>query len=114
MGRLCGGAHEISGIKAPTFSPWWVVGGFLGWVGGWCCGWVGVVGVGHRVRSVVVVGWVMGWVGVWVGDGAVGPHDTPIKFMALFTSYVWRLNPDVGANHFNGEILISIARFKTP
>ena len=44
MGRLCGGAHEISGIKAPLF----------------LCGWVGV-------------GWIMGWVGVeWGGGGGVG------------------------------------------
>ena len=49
MGRLCGGAHEISGIKAPIFLHGWVVGG-----GG--VGWV-VVG-----RGGVVVGWVMvGW-----------------------------------------------------
>ena len=34
MGRLCGGDHEISGIKAPLFLCGWVVGGFLGWVGG--------------------------------------------------------------------------------
>ena len=52
MGMLCGGAHEISGIKAPLFLcggwlegswGWWVV---VGWVGGW-----------------VVVGLVMVWVG---------------------------------------------------
>ena len=30
MGRLCGGAHEISGIEAPLFLCGWVVGGFLG------------------------------------------------------------------------------------
>ena len=54
MGRLCGGAHEISGIKAPLFPH-----------GGWLEGsWGGCV----------VVGWVMGW----VGGGIVGPHDTPI------------------------------------
>ena len=34
-GRLCGVAHEISGIKAPPFLHGCVVGGFLGWVGGW-------------------------------------------------------------------------------
>ena len=36
MGRLCGGAHEISGIKAPIFLRGWVVGGGTsgGWVGG--------------------------------------------------------------------------------
>ena len=51
MGRLCRGAHEISGIKALIF----------------LCGWVGVVGL-------VVVRWVgMGRVGGggsgWVGVG---------------------------------------------
>ena len=34
MGRLCGGAHEISGIKAQIF----------------LCGWVGVVGRGGGGR----------------------------------------------------------------
>ena len=32
MGRLCGGAHEIKGIKAPIFLRGWVGGG--GVVGG--------------------------------------------------------------------------------
>ena len=34
MGRLCGGAHEISGIKAPIFLHGWVRGGggVVGWV----------------------------------------------------------------------------------
>ena len=36
MGRLCGGAHETSGIKAPLFSPWWGGVGVVGW--GWCSG----------------------------------------------------------------------------
>ena len=50
MGRLCGGAHEISGIKAQIFLHGWVGGGGLVVVG-----WVGVVGVG-------MVGWVVvGW-----------------------------------------------------
>ena len=37
MGKLCGGAHEISGIKAPIFLHgwgWWggrVDGGGVGW-----------------------------------------------------------------------------------
>ena len=31
MGRLCGGAHEISGIKAPLFLHGWVGGGGVGW-----------------------------------------------------------------------------------
>ena len=45
MGRLCGGAHEISGIKAQIFLRGWVV-----------------VGVG-------VVGWMMvEW--AWWGGGA--------------------------------------------
>ena len=59
----------------PTFSPWWVVGGLMGWVGGvlirggWGCGWL-------------VVWWGMGgwwcgggtWVVVWGmgGGGVVG------------------------------------------
>ena len=52
MGRLCGGAHEISGIKAPLFLRRWV--GVVGWGGEW-----------------VVVGWV--WVGVgWVNGGVCG------------------------------------------
>ena len=41
MGRLCGGAHEISGIKAPIF--------LCGWVGGG-----GVRGVGLGGGGVVV------------------------------------------------------------
>ena len=51
MGRLCGAAHEISGIKAPLF----LCGGWLeGSWGGW-----------------VMVGWVVGC------GSVVGPHDTP-------------------------------------
>ena len=64
MGRLCGGAHEISGIKAPIFLRGWVVGGFLRWVGG-LDGGMGGGGVGHGVGGWVLVGWVMGWVGGW-------------------------------------------------
>ena len=67
MGRLCGGAHEISGIKAPIFLHGWVGGGGMGV----CCrvggGGEGVVGwwwVGVGVVGWVVVGW--GWVGVCV------------------------------------------------
>ena len=52
MGRLCGGAHEISGIPAPLWLHGQVVEGFLKWVGGW-----------------VVVGWMSGGVGGWVGVG---------------------------------------------
>ena len=55
MGRLCGGAHEISGIKAPIFLCGWVGGGGMGWWGGG--GRVGCGGVG-------MVGWV---VMVWDG-----------------------------------------------
>ena len=45
MGRLCGGAHEISGIKAPIFLHGWV--GVVEWV---VVGWVGVGrGGGGRV-----------------------------------------------------------------
>ena len=39
MGRLCGEAHEISGIKAPLFLHG-------GWLEGSWGGWVGVGGVG--------------------------------------------------------------------
>ena len=56
MGRPRGGAHEISGIKAPLF----LHGGCLeGYWGGWVCG----GGVGHGVGGVR-------------GGGVVGPHDT--------------------------------------
>ena len=54
MGRLCGGAHEISGINALLFLYGWVVGGFLWWVGG------GGVGRGGQVS------------GGGVGGGGVG------------------------------------------
>ena len=80
MGRLCGGAHEVSGIKAPLFPCGWVLEG--GGVGGKRWGWVGlwdggVVGSGW-VGDVVGIGWgggVLGWVGVWqrwVGVGVGG------------------------------------------
>ena len=62
MGRVCGGAHEISGIPAPLWHCGWVVGGFLGW-GGCLVWWVGVW---------VVVGWVDGGgMGGWVCGGGV-------------------------------------------
>ena len=36
MGRLCGGAHEVSSIKAPLFlCGGWLEGSWGGWVGGW-------------------------------------------------------------------------------
>ena len=50
MGRLCGGAHEISGIKAPIFLHGWVGSGEVG--GGGVVGDGGVDGGG-----VGVVGW---------------------------------------------------------
>ena len=57
MGRLCGGAHEISGIKAQLFLHGLVVvGGGVGVVGWVVAGWV-----------VGVVGWVDGGDGDWVG-----------------------------------------------
>ena len=71
MGRLCAGAHEISGIKAPLFLHGWVVLGSRGGVFGRVLGY-GMVGGG--------VGWSMAvysdrwWVGVvlsgltWGGD----------------------------------------------
>ena len=60
MGRLCGGAHEISGIKAPIILRGWVGGGgvvVVVWVVGW-------MGVG-------MVGWVLVWWGGewWKGGG---------------------------------------------
>ena len=67
MGRLCGGTHEISGIKAPIFL-----------CGGWLEGsWGGCVVVGGLWG-----GWVGGWlvVGLVGYGGVVGPHDTPMLF----------------------------------
>ena len=54
MGRLCGGAHEISGIKAPIFLHGWVGSGGVGVVGGWV---------------VMGLGWWGGW--FWGGGGGV-------------------------------------------
>ena len=51
MGRLCGGAHEISGIKAPLFLHG-------GWLKGSWGGWVVGGGVDHGVCGCVVVLWV--------------------------------------------------------
>ena len=64
MSRLCGGAHEMSGIPAPLWLCGWVVGGFMGWVGECVLMWGGG-GVGG------VVGWCVceGWVGWWWGCG---------------------------------------------
>ena len=64
MGRLCGGAHDILGIKAPIFLHGWVV----YWGGG-----VGGGGVG-----VVRWGWWGGWVlEQWVG---IAPMMPPLLF----------------------------------
>ena len=41
MGRLCGGAHEISGIPASLCLHGWVVKGFMRWVGGCMVVWLG-------------------------------------------------------------------------
>ena len=73
MGRLCGGAHEISGIPAPFWLNGWVVGGFLGWVVvGWVSGgvsrWVG----GWWWDGWLVVCWWGGCLVRWVGIGGVG------------------------------------------
>ena len=80
MGRLCGGAHEISGIKALLFLHGWVVGGFLRWVvvsgvGNWLGGWGGGVlsGVGLVVR-VGVVGWLARCGGGGVGGLVAKPN----------------------------------------
>ena len=58
MGRLCRGAHEISGIHA-QFCSWGgvVVMGFMGWVlvVGWVLFWLMVGWVGHV--GFVVVWW---------------------------------------------------------
>ena len=75
MGRLCGGAHEISGTKAPLFlHGGWLEGSLGGWVVVrlWLVRWVGVcvvvvVWVGLVVR--VGGGWVGGWDGGVVGSG---------------------------------------------
>ena len=50
MGRLCGGAHEISGIPAPLCLCGWLEGSWGGWVGGG--------GVGGGMGGVLVRG---GW-----------------------------------------------------
>ena len=72
MGRLCGGAHEISGIHAPLFSmDRWLEGSWGGWVG---CGGVGSGEV--LVRGGVVDGWCVGegWDG-WCSRLGVGGLD---------------------------------------
>ena len=68
MGRLCGGAHEISSIKAPLFLCGWVGrgGGVGGGVSGGGGGGDGVLGV--LVRDVVGGG---GRVGSGMGDGVL-------------------------------------------
>ena len=72
LSTKCGGAHEISGIKASIFLCGLVEGGGMGGGGvGWggVVGWVGGGGSGVGVGRGRVVGWVMvgwGWVGVCV------------------------------------------------
>ena len=62
MGRLCGGAHEISSIKAPLFLHGWV--GVVGWSGGG-----DGVGGGGGVDG-FMVGWMVYWWGMlWVVEG---------------------------------------------
>ena len=63
MGRLCGGAHEISGIKAPIFLRGWV--GFGGVGGYW---WHGVSGDG---------------MGGWMGGGG-GTHSVDMRPCGCF------------------------------
>ena len=71
MGRLCGGAHEISGIPVQLWLNGWVVREFIGWVvvgvdGGVVgSGWVVDVGVGGAVVYWGGVGG-SGW---WWGNG---------------------------------------------
>ena len=68
MGRLCGGAHEISGITAPIFLCGWVGSGGMGVCGRVGGGREGVVGGGGRVGGgrVGVGRGVCGRVGVMV------------------------------------------------
>ena len=73
MGRLCGGAHEISGISAPLWLHRWLVGRFMGWMGGWVLLWVVVEWVVWCGCVFVRGGWVLWWwVGGVVGSGWVG------------------------------------------
>ena len=63
MGRLYGGAHKISGFKAPLFLCGWVLVLWAsGCMAGGGVGGGGVVGVGGEGW-----GWWGGWVGIWVG-----------------------------------------------
>ena len=70
MGRLYGGAHEISSIPAPLCIHGWVVGGFMGWGGGQLgSGSVGgVLMRGGGVGGIFVSGW-WGGVGWCVCEG---------------------------------------------
>ena len=70
MGRLCGGAHEISGIKAPLFLHGWVVGGGVGRDGWVSSGEVG--GVGGVFGMGVGWGGRVGWCGMGGGVGGYG------------------------------------------
>ena len=70
MGRLCGGAHEISSIKALLFLHGWVGVAWWGMVGGGVCGGIGGGGKVHGVlvRDVVGGG---GRMGGGMGDGVL-------------------------------------------
>ena len=67
MGRLCGGAPEISGIKAQIFSVggwgWWGGGGGGRVEGGGGKGWWGVV-MAHEISGIKAPIFLHGWVGV--------------------------------------------------
>ena len=78
MGRLCGGAHEISGIKAPIFlHGGWLEGSWGGWGGSWG-GWVGLEVVG---------GWVGGVVVLWVP--ITSPHHGGHQMPPCYFLTIW-------------------------
>ena len=96
MGRLCGGAHKISSIKAPLFS---MVGGrrVLGMGGGVVVGWV--VGGGGGVCGVDGESWGGGlggkrwvWVGGWVGWWCCGEWVGGCQGLSESVSYSSLLN----------------------
>ena len=111
MGRLCGSAHEISGIKAQLFLHGWVVWGFLGWVV--VVGWVPMTPpIMGGVRCPHVIFWQFGkksltkllkitW-GHHVG-GIRHPCDTPMLF---FGNLVKKLDNLITVNQL--QTLMSI------
>ena len=112
MARLCGGAHEISGIKAPLFlCGGWLEGSWGGWVGGWWWwdgswgGWVvgqvmvGWVGVGHGLGG---CWWGGSWVGGWCwGASPQHPHHGGCHMppMLFFDNLVKKLDQIVKKQH---------------